>query len=65
MAYWEVEVLLIFLTSALNGDEWLASRSGGLVHGWIPHTVWIVWRGHKSNRYRDLNLNLCLVQPVT
>jgi len=32
MAYGEVEVLLlIFLTSALNGDELLASRSGRLV----------------------------------
>jgi hypothetical protein len=37
MAYGEVEVLpLIFLTSALNGDEWLASRSGRLVLGLDP-----------------------------
>jgi len=66
MAYGEVEVLLlIFLTSALNVDEWLASRSGRLVLGSMPQSVWMVWGGHTAHRYRDLNLSLCLVRHVT
>jgi hypothetical protein len=60
-AYGEVNVEIhIFLTSALNEDEWPASRPGrftpgetdpdthGIGGGVDPEPVWMTWRGENS-----------------
>jgi hypothetical protein len=65
----------IFLTSALAGDEWSASRSGRFALGEKAHdTHWIRgWVGPRAglddveNRkflYEDSNSDLSVVQPV-
>jgi hypothetical protein len=76
-AYGGVDVSIhIFLTSALLGGEWSASRPGRFIPGkelpvpivqevgWTPGPVWTTWRSNNSWPYRDSNLNLSVVQPV-
>jgi len=50
-AYWEAKVWLhVSLTSALDGDEWSASRPGRITHRQrAPGTHWIGgWVGPRS-----------------
>jgi hypothetical protein len=60
----------IFLTSALVGGEWSASRPGRFTPsthweaGWAPEPVWKTWRRKNSWPYRDWNSDLSVVQPV-
>jgi hypothetical protein len=61
----------VFLTSALVGAEWSASRPchfnpcerhpAAIAQevGWAPEPVWTTWRPH-----RDLNSDLSVLQPV-
>jgi hypothetical protein len=51
--YWSGGIAAPFLTSALNGGEWLASlldRITPALHpaGWAPCPVWTLWRTEKS-----------------
>jgi hypothetical protein len=66
----------IFLTSALNGDEWSASRPSSFTPGEIaPSSHWIGgWVGLRASLddvekrkvlpYRDSNCDPSVVQPV-
>jgi hypothetical protein len=61
----------VFLTSALDGDKWVASRPGlfapgtYVVGGWVdPGQVWRTWRGEKFRFYWDSNCYPFAVQPV-
>jgi hypothetical protein len=75
--YGEVEVYIrAFLTSALVGGEWSASRPGSFtpverapgtqcIWGWVGlETVWTTWRGEKSCPYRDSNSDHSDVKPI-
>jgi hypothetical protein len=65
-----------FLTSALVGGEWSASRLGrfisgerarvptGYEAGWGSESVWTTWIGDKSYAYRDSNSEPSAVQPI-
>jgi hypothetical protein len=76
-AYGGVDVKIhIFLTSALVGDKWSASRLGRFTSGeiapgthwievgWTPEPVWTTWRRENSWPYRDSKSNPSVVQPV-
>jgi hypothetical protein len=64
----------VFLTSALDGGDWSASRPGRFIPGerppfthWIggaPEPVWTTWRGEKSYPYRDWNSDPPLGRPT-
>jgi hypothetical protein len=66
----------IFLTSALVGCEWSASRPGRFTHeerapvpieyeaGWAPEPIWTTLRIENSLPYRDSNSDPSVVQPV-
>jgi hypothetical protein len=65
----------VFLTSALVGGKWSASRpcrltpeekypvTTGYEAGWAPEPVWTKWRKN-SCPYRDWNSYPSIVQPV-
>jgi hypothetical protein len=76
-AYGGVDVQIqVFLTSALVGDEWSASRSGRFTPGerapgthWIggwgtPEPVWTTWRNESSCPHRYSNSDPSVVEPV-
>jgi hypothetical protein len=76
-AYGEVDVKIhIFLTSALDGGEWSASRPGSHIPGErAPGTHWIggwldpraglaMWRKENSRTYRYSNSHPSVVQPL-
>jgi hypothetical protein len=79
MTYGVVDIwIIVFLTSALVGGEWSASRPGRLTPpgkeravpigweaGWTSDPVWTTWRGEKSCFYWDSNFEPSAVQPVT
>jgi hypothetical protein len=66
----------VFLTSALVGGEWSASRPGrftpwerapvpiGQEARWAPEPVWTPWRGENFCPHRDSNSDPWIVQPV-
>jgi hypothetical protein len=66
----------VFLTSALVGGEWLASRPAALTPGieppvptgkeagWAPEPVRATWRRVNSCPSRDSNSDPSVVQPV-
>jgi hypothetical protein len=63
--------IYIFLTWALVGGEWSASRPGrftprGKSHevGWTPEPVWTTWRRENSYTHWDSNSDPSVVQPV-
>jgi hypothetical protein len=73
-AYGGVDVWsYIFLTSALIGGEWSASRPCRFTPGerafdthWVGGRVglWTKWRRENSWPYRDSNSDVSVVQPV-
>jgi hypothetical protein len=73
-AYGGVDIYIhIFLTSALAGGEWSASRftSGERapgthrIGGWVgPVPVWTTWKRENSLPYRDSKSDSSAVQPV-
>jgi hypothetical protein len=53
----------VFLTWALDGDVWSASRPGCFrPKERPPELVWVTWRGEKSYPYRDSNSDPSAVQ---
>jgi hypothetical protein len=66
----------IFLTSALVGGEWSATRPGRFTPGerapgthwiegwWATEPVWTTWRDEKSCPYWDSNSDPLGVRPV-
>jgi hypothetical protein len=70
-AYGGIDVQIhTFLTSALVGGKWSASRSDYLtpqqrapVTHWIE-PVWTTWRGENFYPYRDSNSDPSAVQPA-
>jgi hypothetical protein len=66
----------VFLTSALVGGDWSASRPGrftpgegasvpiGKEAGWALELVWTTWRIENYLLYRDSNSDPSVVQPV-
>jgi hypothetical protein len=61
----------VFLSSALVGNEWSASRPGRLTPEekapsthWAPEPVWTRWRGEQPCPYRDSKSDTSAVQPV-
>jgi hypothetical protein len=76
-AYWGVELQLhAFLTSALNGSEWSASRPAtlhpgkeplvpiGQETGWAPEPVWTRWWIEKFPAPVGSGLEPPIIQPV-
>jgi hypothetical protein len=75
-AYGGVDVPIhIFLTSALDGDEWSASRPSRFtprervpdthwIGGWVDTRARTTWRRENPLPYRDSNSDTSVVQPI-